>query len=115
MNSKLFLIALLINVNLFSQVENFSVKNNYITWEKEFNSNLTPEEIKTALEANPALRNIAEKFKGPTNLITKNCSTSGTAIFMRDDFKGYTTIDKTDSGYLVKVDGITFLDRLNIS
>ncbi len=109
---KWIIIALFFTTSSVISQENFSVKNNYITWEKEFPSLLSEEEIYTHLQNHPALRNLAGKLSGRSGLITKNCDTKGTAIFLRNNFHGYVTISISLNSYAVKIDDISFQTNL---
>jgi len=111
MKKFLTILTILLSINTcFSQNGTFSVKNNLITWEKEFSTTKTIEEVFSELKHSPIIYEIAKEGEGYSNPIPPNCDVKGGPIYKRYPIKALFFITKTQTGYKVTASGIVTIE-----
>lgn len=99
----IFIFLLQIFTPTFSQTESFTVENNYITWTKEFKSDMDEAAILSKLKRHPILREV-HGSAGKTDFTSVECK--GVAIYLQSRWQGYMMFDKTNEGYKITFDSI---------
>ncbi len=99
---KKLLLLLFISTASFSQESNFTISEGALSWKHVFKADLSQEEIKSQLLADPFLNPIASNFTGESNPIKLKCN-APTAIYFNAQLVYFARIQFKEGRYLVEV------------
>ena len=108
----LIIFAVLSAFVCFGQPANFSLdENNYVTWSKEYNSNLSKEDLQEVLLRHPIFHYTAQNLYGFTENVVPSCDIKTFPIYAHYMYNFLYFIDFTTTGYKITVKNFKFLNQ----
>lgn len=112
---KAFLLLLLISLpGIAQETHNFELKDNSLIWQHVFESELSQEEIKSILEADPLLNPLAATFIGQSNPTGLKCEGT-TAIYFDAQVFYFAQLQFKEGRYKVEISNFQLIPDYTVS
>lgn len=109
---KTLLLLLFIPFLSFSQKQ-LEIENGEIIWQKVYETNLTKEEIKSSIKANPILNPILDNLSGTANPVKMECEET-IPIYLEGKIQFFVLIQLKENRYRVTISNINIIPHQTV-
>lgn len=111
---KILILLLFCNSSFAQEAQGFKIVENSITWKHVYNADLSQDQIKSQLLADPYLNPIGQNFAGESNPKKMECK-EATAIYWDAQLYYFARIQFKEGKYLVEVSNFQLIPNYSIN